>query len=381
MVRSSLIYLLCFISYSSFAQQTFTDTIWHDGMAREFIVYLPATYTGTEAVPLVLNFHGYTNYAQEHMEYGDFRAIADTANFIVVHPQGTLDNTFQTYWNVGGWTTGNVTDDLGFVESLMDTLLEDYLIDETRIYSTGFSNGGFLSFYLACNYGERLAAIVAVSGAVTGEILDSCNSANATPVLQFHGTGDFVIPYYGGLWSESVDAALQLFIDKNDCAQIPVTSSVPDINLTDGSTVTNMLYEGGTNGSVVEHYQIVDGGHTWPGATDGSPFTNLDINASKLIWEFFSKYNIYGLINTNSINEKNDDLQLISVYPTPAQSFITIENRGAGSQTYSLHTISGSIVKQGSINIGQHKLAISNLKNGYYLLKIGSQTFNIIKTQ
>ncbi|MCB0695256.1 MAG: hypothetical protein KDC19_13535, partial [Saprospiraceae bacterium] len=96
-----LIWLWC-VPFIAMSQQTITSTIWHDGQEREYILYVPAAYTGMDAVPLVLNFHGYGSNAFEQMWYGDFRAIADTANFLIVHPLGTLYNG-TAHFNVGGW--------------------------------------------------------------------------------------------------------------------------------------------------------------------------------------------------------------------------------------------------------------------------------------
>lgn len=94
-------------------QQTITKTIEHDGMNRSYIIYIPDTYSSSDTVPLLLNFHGYTSNANEQMVYGDFRSIADENGFIVVHPEGSLFNG-ATHWNVGGFTIGSTVDDVDF---------------------------------------------------------------------------------------------------------------------------------------------------------------------------------------------------------------------------------------------------------------------------
>ena len=109
------------------------ETIKHDGLQREYILYVPESYTGNDPVPLVFNFHGYTQYADDYMLYADFRPIADTAKFILVYPQGTLFNGL-THWNVdGNWTQGSTADDVGFTEAMIDTLTSEYNIDLSRI--------------------------------------------------------------------------------------------------------------------------------------------------------------------------------------------------------------------------------------------------------
>ena len=205
-----LIILFSFLglSTSCFSQETINGTITHNNLQREYILYVPANYTGGSAVPLVFNFHGYTFTANDQMQYGDFRTIADTEGFIIVHPLGTLFNG-NTHWSVGGWTTGSTADDVGFTESLLDTLTSDYNIDLARVYSTGFSNGGFFSFLLACQLSHKFAAVASVGGSMTPLIYNNCNPTHPTPILQVHGTNDGVIAYNGGAWAWPIDDLLQ----------------------------------------------------------------------------------------------------------------------------------------------------------------------------
>ena len=97
------------------------------------------------------------------MAYTGFNDIASEENFIVVYPQGSYFNG-TTHWNVGGWTLGSSVDDVAFIDFLIDAISEDYLIDSERIYSTGMSNGGYMSFLLACQLSERIAAIASGAG-------------------------------------------------------------------------------------------------------------------------------------------------------------------------------------------------------------------------
>src|SRR5258706_3847373 len=152
-----LFYLLfCFPLFLS-GQQTINGTIMHDGLQRDYILYVPASYVPGTPAPLVLNFHGYTSNAFEQMFYGDFRPIADTAGFLIVHPNGTVDQLGNQHWNVG-WGTSTV-DDVGFTNALIDSLSAQYDINQDRVYSTGMSNGGFMSYKLACDLSNRIAAI------------------------------------------------------------------------------------------------------------------------------------------------------------------------------------------------------------------------------
>jgi len=151
---------------------TINGSIEHNGMDRSYILYVPESYDGTKAVPLVLNFHGYTSNAKDQMNYGDFRPLADKEGFIVVHPQGTLLDG-KTHWNVGGWTLASKVDDVAFTEALLDHLSSEYKIDAKRVYSTGMSNGGYMSFLLACQLSNRIAAVASVTGSMTPQIFSS----------------------------------------------------------------------------------------------------------------------------------------------------------------------------------------------------------------
>ena len=153
-----------FLYLSADAQQTINASIINGGIQRDYILYVPANYTGTAAVPLLLNFHGLTSNATQQMFYGDFRSIADTAGFIIVHPEGTLDNNGDTHFNVG-WGASTV-DDVAFSSALIDFISAQYNINQDRVYSTGMSNGGFMSFKLACELSNRIAGIASVTGSI-----------------------------------------------------------------------------------------------------------------------------------------------------------------------------------------------------------------------
>ena len=145
--------------------QTLLKSIVHDGIQRDYRIYVPSIYDGSMEVPVVFNIHGYGSNAFQQEAYGDFRPIADTANFILVAPDGTLDNSGTAFWNAFGSPTETV-DDVGFISALIDTLAEDYSINLNRVYSTGMSNGGFMSYKLACGLSSRIAAIASVTGAM-----------------------------------------------------------------------------------------------------------------------------------------------------------------------------------------------------------------------
>ena len=163
-MKKLLILLIC-LPLFTLAQQTINESITHGGLQRDYIIHIPSSYNVNTPIPLVFCFHGYGSNASTNMSYTNFNYISDTAGFIVVYPQGTLLQG-TTHWNVGGWTTASTIDDVGFTASLLDSISNAYTIDDTRVYSTGMSNGGYMSFLLACQLSNRIAAIASVTGSM-----------------------------------------------------------------------------------------------------------------------------------------------------------------------------------------------------------------------
>ena len=298
-----LILFPCFI----FGQQTINDSILINGTYRNFITYVPSIYQPSQPTPLIFNLHGRTSTAWQQMWYGDFRDIADTANFIIVHPQGLLDNTGVTHWNLG---QSNI-DDIGFLNSLYSHLVSNYNINLDQVYSTGMSNGGYMSYYLACNMNDKIAAIASVTGAMGSFTQLNCNPNHPTPVMEIHGTADFTVPF------NDIINGIEYWRDYNNCNLIADTTLIPDLNFGDLSTVEHIVYNNGDNGVTTELFKVINGGHTWPGSNLSTGVTNYDINASIEIWKFFSRYDINGLIyQSTSVTEyitKKDIIKVIDV--------------------------------------------------------------------
>jgi polyhydroxybutyrate depolymerase len=374
-----LITLVSTLGYSgAFAQQTINASITHDGMQRDYILYVPAIYDGTTNVPLLFNFHGYTSNAQQQMFYGDFRPISDTANFIVAHPQGTLDNTGNTHFNVG-WG-GSTVDDVSFTSALLDTLISQYAIDNERVYSTGMSNGGYMSFRLACELSDRIAAVASVTGAMSPTTLNSCSPTHMTPIMQIHGTADGTVPYNGAAWSSSVADILDYWKTYNALNPAPFIESMPDIDGTDGSTVEREAYLDNNGCMIVTHFKIANGGHTWPGAPFDIGGTNYDIDASTEVWGFLSQFNINGVIgNCQSAGNNELDLDVYSIYPNPAKDIITVEGLNTEAQHVQLITLAGKVLLEVELDATNNTLNLSKIPAGNYLLTIGNTTISLSK--
>lgn len=370
----TLILLLGF-SFPISAQQTINGSLMLDGIQRDYILYIPATYDGSIDAPLVLNFHGFTSTAFEQLNYGDFRNIADTEGFLVVHPQGALFNG-ETHWNVGDLTAASTADDLGFTEALIDELANLYAINLNRVYATGMSNGGYMSFLLACQLSEKIAAVASVTGSMNPATYNVCNPKHPTPILQIHGTSDGTVPYNGNMWSRSIDDVISYWVNYNNCDTTPTVTVFPDTDPTDGSTVEHSVYTNNINGITTEHMKVIGGGHTWPGAIFSLPGgTNQDINASMEIWQFFSRYDINGTLSVNGFDNKQ-----VTIYPNPTSSKINLSLNFSKPLKYELYSTLGKQLIVGSIKSSHQEIDLSNLPSNIYFLKLGNQVFKILKS-
>ena len=374
MKYTTVILLFVGFVFSSSAQQTINASITHDGIERDYILYVPEIYDGSTAVPLVLNFHGFGSSASQQMFYGDFRDIADTEGFLLVHPEGTtfIGNQF---WNVGFPGLSSTIDDVGFTEALIDELATLYTIDLDRVYATGMSNGGFMSFLLACQLSEKIAAVASVTGSMTQDTFDDCNAQLPTPVLQIHGTEDDVVLYNENNLSLPIPDVISYWVDHNNCETTPTTTTLPDVDVSDGSTIEYSVYEDGDNGITTEHMKVIGGGHTWPGSVLNSAGTNQDIDASMEIWLFFSRYDINGLLSTDDYENKH-----VSIYPNPTQSKINLSLNYAREVHYKLFSPLGKQLMTGTITSGNEEIDISHLPSNVYFLKVGNQFFKVLKT-
>lgn len=354
------------IACSSLAQSgtTIVDSIISGGIYRKYRLYIPNLYNGTVARPLVFNFHGLGSNALQQQVYGNFQPIADTANFLVVHPEGTLQFGTQ-FWNVGVFAGPN---DVGFTLDLLDSLAKNYTINKEQVYTTGMSNGAIMSYYLVCQAPNTFAAMASVAGTQLRAWFNTCNPLKAVPVMEIHGDADATVPYYGSTNAVygsfvPVDSVMLKWREHNFCNAQPQITNVPDINISDGCTATDYRWLQGTDNSSVELYKITNGSHSWPGAPAVFAQTNLDFNASVEIWRFFRKYKRSQFTQQLSI-EQQDVLKKVKLQPNPAENFVHLEL--PETATAVLFDATGKKIM--NLQTGANKL--ENLPPGLYTVQI-----------
>jgi len=265
-----------------------TQRIDVDGVMREYLLYVPESYDGRTAVPVMMNFHGGGMNAQAQMFLADMRPLAERENFILIYPEGTLLDTGDPHWNplISSENNKSDADDFGFVAALLDALAIEYAIDADRVYATGYSNGAGFVYGLACYLSDRITGVAPVSGSMYEEMARDCPATHPTPIMIFNGTEDFERPYNGfpGFFL-SVDRAVAFWTNYNQTNNTPTETSSRQGRL----TVDYDLYDGGTNGVTVLHIRVTGGGHDW----FDIELDGMDTNT--LIWNGLSDFDRNGL--------------------------------------------------------------------------------------
>jgi polyhydroxybutyrate depolymerase len=317
---------------------------------------------------LIIALHGGFGSATNLEEQSGLSKKADAEKFIVVYPEGikSIPLGIRT-WNAGwccGYASNVNSDDIGFIAALLDSLENHVNIDTDRIYATGMSNGGFLTYRLSCELSERIAAFAPVAASMS---MPECKPLISVPIIHFHSFLDTSIPYLGGVgggvsdhYNPPADSVHNAFSSHNNC------------NITNDTILTTELYtyiewsDCDCNKEI--HYYITeDGGHSWPGGTQTKvgDSTSKHINATDLMWEFFQQYtldcnntsNIEKYIRTQPMLFPNPGYGVLNVKTSPdSKEFIIIIYNSKGS-------IMGRYENQQQINL-------ENLVGGLYVAKI-----------
>lgn len=343
----------------------------HNGLTRNYIVHLPPTYSVSNTYSLVLNLHGYTSTASAQQMYSSFNVIADTANIIVVYPDG-VSNAWNSGWN-NPYFSG--VDDVGFLSALIDTMINNFSINPCKVYSIGMSNGGFMSHRLACELENKIAAIAGVTGMLADSTAFYCQTSRAVPVMQIQGNADGVVNFNGSSFAyKGFDDMINWWYNHNSCSGSPVIFSYPNINLLDNSTVELSMYNQCGGNSKIYAIKVLNGGHTWPGASVDVPSngnTNRDIYASNEIWKFLSQFDCNsGTVGLNELTKSNDFI----LYPNPTNSKVFFNKT---IDRVRIYNVSGLLLYSfESVN----KINVLEWKKGMYFVEITSPKDIVFKT-
>ena len=276
----------------------------HDRRRRSYLVHLPRN-AANRPRPVVLAFHGGGGEAEGFKGYAGLDKVADREGFIVAYPNGSgvLPRRLLT-WNAGeccGYAMNQRIDDVGFAIAVLDDLSRRTPIDRLRIYATGHSNGAMMAYRLGAERSDRIAAIVPVAGAVSGDVAPR----RPVAVLAIHSVDDPRALYAGGLGPafpgttvrsshRPVMEGLEKWSRRNMChATTRVVESYAGRSGDTLQTATLIEWNVCAAGGRVAHWKLTGVGHGWPGTAPrgrdeiiGTPTTL--INAAEEMWRFVS---------------------------------------------------------------------------------------------
>ena len=287
-----------------------------NGSIRSYLLHVPSSYDGLKPVPVVIVLHGHPSWCLDPKFFTGLDKKSDEEGFIVVYPNGHRAQGFigliflletliwPRIWNC--WDYCDI-DDVGFIRTLINHLDSTLNIDSSRVYITGISGGGMMTYRLGADLSDIVAAIAPVAGSVGGIWYTESTPyiipepSYPLPVIVFHGLQDLNLPYEGGwvngsirLWNTniqeevhtyflSVNESVSFWIEHNNC------NPTPEIETSESGNIIKQTYANGTDGSEVVLYTVVNGGHEWFGGPEAF-WPPCEISATDLMWEFFEQH-------------------------------------------------------------------------------------------
>lgn len=358
-----LLFMLIFSRLCVSGQQVYVFP--HNGQNRTYTLYVPEELPGSP--PLVFVLHGYGSSSSQIMAYAEMNRLADQHRFVVCYPQGTPDFTGIPHWNARLGISR--TDDIGFLSDLAQYLQDVWDLDPERTFSCGHSNGGFMSYTLACEAPDVFRAIASMAGTMSGYTWENREMAVPVPVLQIHGVNDQTVPIDGSIpwngWAGAphLDSVMAYWAGVNECA-VSLESFLP--------AVTRVLkYTKGVAGNEVWYYKLENWGHQWPGSLNAS---HTGTHAGEVIWEFFEKM---GSRTTHS-NSPQTDLTSWSLYPNPARSLLYVHSEVPLPDEYRIRSLTGKLLLSGHTDGAHTTIDLSALPAGCYLFEMNRQVKRLL---
>jgi polyhydroxybutyrate depolymerase len=225
-------------------------------------------------------------------------AVADREGFIIAYPDG-IDRG----WNDGRGINEGI-DDVEFTRDMVREIDSEYVVNPKMIYATGISNGGFMSFRLACDAPDLVAGIAPVAALMSVPLEHSNTSTTPVSILLINGTEDPLVPWEGGEIGGrlggrgeaiSTQATIDYWVAFDGCRTTPDVTPLPDPDPGDGTTATQSSYPDGRDRTEVTLCAVNGGGHTWPGGPQYLSkmiigLVSRDFDASVYIWDFFKHH-------------------------------------------------------------------------------------------
>ena len=251
----------------------YTREIEFAGQTRQFRIHIPPGYAPDTPTPVILNFHGFGSQSSEQIFFSAMNETSDEKGFIVVYPDGLPNSNGSQAWNGGTCCADDNRDDVGFTRAMVDQLDTLICMDRERLFSTGMSNGGYMSYRLACDAPDLVKAVAPVAGAL-GIPEASCTPAQTVPLIHIHGTVDSAVPYSAAV------SSVEAWASKAGCVGDPVEVYQQGI-------ATCVQWQDCAEGPV-ELCSAEGIDHCWPGqlfCPYGS--STEDLMSNERMWDFF----------------------------------------------------------------------------------------------
>ena len=271
-------------------------TLNHDSITRNYYISYPSVSDNSNPPALIINMHGYGGNAQSQRTSSEMDLFAHARNIAVVYPQGEVNGWGFTSWNIGTFWDQSNLNDVGFISLMIEQISNDFEIDLDRVYACGMSNGGYMTYELACELEDKIAAF----GSVTGNFMlnvssgQICEFTREVPIIHFHGTADSTVDYYPPTFDQALAVS----------ESIDFWSEYNDLNLENIYQLNESveIYKYYNQNSITEflHYKIYGGGHTWFKE-------NWGFHTSDQLINFFLNYKLSDFLNQETIGDINND--------------------------------------------------------------------------
>lgn len=279
--------------------------VQHQAVDREFVLHRPAAAISAGPAPLVVVLHGLGGTHGSTHNRG-YEPTADRERFIVAYPQG-----IESRWSYGRSVSDRPmprigeeqVDDVGFLSRIVDALVAEQIVDRSRVFVVGVSNGALMAYTVACSMTRRLAAVAALLSPMTDLQVEDCKPEGTIPIMMLGGTHDQSMPYdgvkleFGGLLSMRDTIGLWRQVNKCDGFQ---DRPVSHRNSDDPTRVLVMHWTTCADGVEILSYRIEGGGHRLPSLLAASDTErewemvagarNRDIETAEEVWSFFKRF-------------------------------------------------------------------------------------------
>jgi len=292
-----------FLSSLSFGQSVktpglHTDSMTYDGLNRKYMYYIPSGIEHLVNIPVVFFLHGMGASAQIGVNVlgPQYHARAELNKAIVVYPDAT-----SKHWNDklgGSYPLTDSIDDVGYLNALIDLFIRDFKANPKRVYFSGSSNGGMMTYRLSCDIPGKIRAIAPFVSTISPNVAREFSQAKPIPIIITSGTADSVIKWNGGTIKVtrtpvilSGDENVAYWVARNGVKKKAKITNLPDVESGDNSTVEIQHYKGKND---VILYKIIGGAHTHPTLrAPGKALVkglNMDYNSFERVWDFMMSY-------------------------------------------------------------------------------------------